>query len=325
MCGVELHANIALGWGVDGTAVGGAIFHQGLSAQFRECRFTDNRAQVSSEAIRASAGALHIDVGAKAALLSCQLSYNAAGGRGKYMTDPGDFGDALLEQLASSAMHIYSKGHLVLQASDISDRLGQGVLGRYSMWVWVIIEGGSVALHDSHFVSELPLPPDPCRSHSDGECDVPSFCIIGDYADCNSTTSQERGYLYDPCPMSTDGICDLDFHCRRTGGDYLDCGTAAPADAGPFGKLLSVRSAEAEVLIRGCTVHNLTVASVVPLGVVNSTFEPPLDSGRVRNHSLRGCQRRAHNAHNPGQGVRQDRRAALRVAVDRRVRLSRVK
>ena len=141
MCGVELHANVALAWGVDGAAVGGAIFHQKLSAQFRECRFTDNRAQVLSEAIHASAGALHVDVGAKAALLSCQLSYNAAGGRGKCMVYSFDFADELLEQLASSAMHIYSKGHLVRQASDISDRLGQGVLGRYSMWVRVVTRG----------------------------------------------------------------------------------------------------------------------------------------------------------------------------------------
>ena len=53
-----------------------------------------------------------------------------------------------------------------------------------------------------------------------------------------------------------------------------------PADAGPFGRLLNVRSEQVEVLLRRCHVQNLTLHSTVrmriPIGIVNSTFDPPL-------------------------------------------------
>jgi hypothetical protein len=58
--------------------------------------------------------------------------------------------------------------------------------------------------------------------------------------------------------------------------DWEDCGGTPPPGAGPFGKLVNVRSPQAELVVRGSTVTNLTLKSVNLVGAVNSTFDPPL-------------------------------------------------
>ncbi len=69
-------------------------------------------------------------------------------------------------------------------------------------------------------------------------------------------------------------------------GDYVDCRTTPPPNAGPFGKLLNVRSEQAEVVIRSCAVTNLTVRVVGALGVVNSTFVPQLNDSEPTTRTV---------------------------------------
>ncbi len=89
---------------------------------------------------------------------------------------------------------------------------------------------------------------DPCPWPNDGACDVPMYCVSGDFADCASSatalptfipTFQQRGSTavpsqVDPCPWPNDGECDVPLYCQR--GDFVDCGspdailTMAPSD-----------------------------------------------------------------------------------------------
>jgi hypothetical protein len=277
MSNVSLVANAARANGTDAAAIGGAIFQQATRAELVDCRLVDNRARIEGRAIRASGGALHVAQGARASLLRCSLRHNAAGGRGAYQSYLS-FAAALAEQRASSAMHIYSEGQLTLDGCTMSDEIGQRAMDsfRYTMWWWIVVEKGSVELRGSTFDASARF--DPCRYVNDGYCDVPTDCPSGDYTDCGTTPSGAApGYFFDPCLTANDGKCDsADPYCATS--DYVDCGTAPPPDAGPFGKLLNVRSEQAEVVVRSSTVTNLTIQVSGSLGVVNATFVPQLNS-----------------------------------------------
>jgi hypothetical protein len=90
-------------------------------------------------------------------------------------------------------------------------------------------------------------------------------------------------HFYDACVFARDGLCNVKYSDIESNtltcppnSDWEDCGLPPPPDAGPFGKLINVRSLEAEMVVRGSTVMNLTLKSVRLVGAVNSTFEPPL-------------------------------------------------
>jgi hypothetical protein len=242
----SLTNNSAAATGTSGTAIGGAVFHMGLSATFLDCRLVNNRAlMLSIEAQRASGGALHLEIGSGAVLERCFLQHNAAGGQGMAQRW-SDYSDSLAEERASSAMQIYSKGLLVLIDCDMTDSVGLGAFAeqRDSMWFWIVAEGGTVELRSSRFTATSTYTFDPCISAGNGLC---------------------SGANVASCPK---------------GGDWLDCELPLPADAGPFGRLLNVRSEQVEVLLRRCHLQNLTLHSTVrmrvPIGIVNSTFDPPL-------------------------------------------------
>jgi hypothetical protein len=175
-------------------------------------------------------------------------------------------------------MHIYSEGELTLDGCTMSDDVGQQAMGsfRYTMWWWIVAERGTVELRGGAFVASARF--DPCGSANDGRCDVPGSCTAGDYADCGTASSAAaRGYFFDPCFLANDGKCDVGADYCAT-GDYDDCDYAPPPDAGPFGKLLNVRSPRSEVVVRSSAVINLTIAVAGALGVVNSTLAPPLNA-----------------------------------------------
>ena len=293
MFNVSLAANVARANARDAAAIGGAIFQQAAVAELVECRLVDNTARIDSLAIRASGGALHVVQGARASLLRCSLRHNAAGGQGKYQDIAANDADALAEQRASSAMHIYSEGRLTLDGCTMSDEIGQQAMRsfRYTMWWWIVAEKGAVELRGSTFDASARF--DPCGTASDGYCNVPTTCPAGDYADCGTAPSAAPlGYFFDPCLSANDGKCDS-FSGVQTGGayscktgDYVDCRTTPPPDAGPFGKLLNVRSEQAEVVIRSCAVTNLTVRVVGALGVVNSTFVPQLNDSEPTTRTV---------------------------------------
>jgi hypothetical protein len=148
-------------------------------------------------------------------------------------------------------MHVYSQGLTTLAGCAITDDIGLSAFtpSSNSAWYWIVSDGGSLELRDSRFGTSAVFFFDPCYSPSSGGCDS------------------------DP----DDDICPA-------GSDYADCGILPPPEAGPYGKLLNVRSTLAQVVVRGCVVTNLTLHAtvgsklVVPIGVVNSTFEPPLNS-----------------------------------------------
>jgi hypothetical protein len=241
MTNVSLVANIARANGTDGAAIAGAIFQQATRALLVGCRLYDNRATIANPAIRASGGAVHVSLGARMLLLRCSLRHNAAGGRGRDQMSASTSA-ALAEQRASSAMHIYSEGDLTLDGCTMSDEIGQQAMQdfRHTMWWWIVVEKGTVELNVSTF-------------------------------------DASARYSFDPCLDANDGKCDsVEPSCATT--DYVDCHTTPPPDAGPFGKLLNVRSAQAEVVVRSSTVTNLTIQVVSGmLGVVNSTFMPQLN------------------------------------------------
>ena len=82
------------------------------------------------------------------------------------------------------------------------------------------------------------------------------------------------------------GQCNLgDLYCEA--GDFMDCQGKRPTMLSPVALLLFVKSAETRVVIRGCTLNNLTLASdfttavgivllTTAVGIVNSTIEPKL-------------------------------------------------
>ena len=67
------------------------------------------------------------------------------------------------------------------------------------------------------------------------------------------------------------------FHA--TAACSYDCKSNPPPDAGPYCKFMNIRSPTAQVVIRGCSMTNLTlkstVAMKVPIAIVNSTLQPP--------------------------------------------------
>jgi hypothetical protein len=287
MTNVSLLANIARANGTDGAAIAGAIFQQATAADLVGCRLFDNRAMIAYPAIRASGGAVHVSLGARMSLLRCLLRHNAAGGPGRYQTSASTSA-ALAEQRASSAMHIYSEGDLTLYGCTMSDEIGQQAIQnfRYTMWWWIVAEKGTVELRGSTFDASARF--DPCPYSNSGLCDVPTYCPAGDYADCGTAASAAApGYFFDPCLEANDGKCDsADPSCATT--DYVDCHTTPPPDAGPFGKLLNVRSAQVEVVVRSSTVTNLTIQVVGGmLGVVNSTFMPQLNDSAPTTRTVK--------------------------------------
>lgn len=89
----------------------------------------------------------------------------------------------------------------------------------------------------------------------------------------------ETPSLCDPCSSQfviDNGQCDT-LLCAG-GGDYSDCGTRPVSVSSPssVGKLLHVLSSKSKVEIRGCSISQLELTSAATLGVVKSTFDPPL-------------------------------------------------
>ena len=241
-----LSNNTVVASGRKGKAEGGAIFlasRRGAMAVLNDCSLVVNSALIIAPAIRANAGAVWVGAGATANLSHCTLRHNNAGGTGAYQVSnpipsPQVYAQAAIEERDSSAAHIYSEGHTILERSVITDEVGLASKP-HAAWWWIVAEVGSIVLRHSDFTSSA-------------------------------------SYVFDPCPYATNGRCNV-----ATGdcsdGDYEDCATPAPAVT--EGKLLNVRSKNAEALIGpGVTVMNLSISSAQELGVLNSTFEPPLDS-----------------------------------------------
>jgi hypothetical protein len=86
--------------------------------------------------------------------------------------------------------------------------------------------------------------------------------------------------------LARNGVCNVPTQCSA--GDWDDCGAPQAASEGA-GKLLNVLSASVDVLIRNCTALNLTLQSQATLGVVDSVFDPPLDTASMRTVSPPSC------------------------------------
>jgi hypothetical protein len=117
---------------------------------------------------------------------------------------------------------------------------------------WLVSEGGSLALRSSTFLHSSVS--DPCEM---------------EYA-----------------ALARNGACNVPKQCSA--GDWDDCGAPQAASEGA-GKLLNVLSASVDVLIRNCTALNLTLQSQATLGVVDSVFDPPLDTASMRTVSPPSC------------------------------------
>jgi hypothetical protein len=111
------------------------------------------------------------------------------------------------------------------------------------MWYWIVAQGGRLTLRDSVFETSV-------------------------------------SHFYDPCPDTRDGKCNADGEYCPSDSDWVDCGSTPPPDAGPFGKLINVRS-EVGPVVRGSSVMNLTLKSVRLVGAVNSFFFPPLQPSQA--------------------------------------------
>jgi hypothetical protein len=248
---VRFENNSAFANGVDGSALGGAVFHEGISMQLRTCQLVGNYVEIGFSAMLASAGALYVQTGAGATLMGCELTHNEAGGIGFYQQPPPASADAagVVEaagQLrASAAMQIYSGGSLALSDCQMVDGAAASVA--QLAWWWIVCEDGEVVLRNSVFRASA-------------------------------------SYIYDPCP-TTNGVCEAGRACPLN-SDYRDCGTPPPSqqrraitpERGEYdgGSLLKVSSKKVDVVIRGCKIGRLVVDSVPTMGVVNSTFDPPL-------------------------------------------------
>ncbi len=243
MSGTSVTNNTAFAHGTDGRAAGGALFDAGVSVDLVECLLVDNTAAFTYPASQASGGAVYAGFGSGLLLLRCVLRNNRAG----YV--PGASYPFRDFDKSSSAVHVFSQGLTTLDGCVITDDIGLDAFTPWSnsAWFWIISDGGSLELRDSRFGTSAVFFFDPCKSPSSGGCDP------------------------------DDGFCPA-------GSDYVDCGILPPPEAGPYGRLLNVRSTVAQVVVRSCVVTNLTLHAtvgsklVVPIGVVNSTFEPPLNS-----------------------------------------------
>ena len=242
-------SNAAVAHGTDESAMGGALFQQGPSATLQNCSLVDNLARIAGSASHATSGALHCASGAVTRLVGCTLQGNAARGKGKFQSNPAWYASAIVEQLESAAMHIYSSGSVLLDRCRMIERTPlTGV--EYAMWYWLVLDAGTLTLRNSVFETSA-------------------------------------SYFYDPCVFVRDGICnDKDKRADSVSecppnSDWVDCGSTPPSDAGPFGKLVNARSQEVELVVRGSSVTNLTLKSVRLVGAVNSTFFPPLQPSQA--------------------------------------------
>jgi serine/threonine protein kinase len=243
---VTFGSNSAVAHGTDESALGGALFQQGLNATLQSCSITDNLARITESASRASGGAVHCATGAGASLVGCVFQGNAAGGKGKFQSQSSWYALALAEQLESSGLHIYSSGNVLMDRCRMIEREHLAVVP-YAMWFWIVSEGGMLKLRNSVFETSV-------------------------------------GHFYDACQDVRDGICNVnnsDASACPPDSDWEDCGLPPPPDAGPFGKLVNVRSPQAELVVRGSTVTNLTLKSASLIGAVNSSFEPPLSPSKA--------------------------------------------
>ena len=246
---VTFSSNTAVARGLDASALGGALFQHVLSATsfaFLEgCSITDNLARVAGHALRASGGALHCATGAIARLVGCVLQRNAAGGTGLLQSKPDWYASSIAEQLQSAAMHIYSGGSVLLDRCRMTER-SQSTGVEHPMWYWIVAQGGQLTLLDSVFETSV-------------------------------------SHFFDPCPFARDGRCNVNtvYYACPLDSDWEDCGGTPPPDAGPFGKLVHLRSLEADLVVRGSEVTNLTLKSASLVGAVNSTFNPPLQRAQA--------------------------------------------
>jgi hypothetical protein len=80
----EAFANGAGGYGEAGSALGGAVFTDGMSMELIECKLFENRATMADPAVHASGGALHVGASSRVLLLRSMLKNNVAGGPGYY-------------------------------------------------------------------------------------------------------------------------------------------------------------------------------------------------------------------------------------------------
>jgi hypothetical protein len=259
----------------EGDAAGGAMFISSSGSSSRttarlwKVDITDNFARMITTvpkirlALSANAGGLFVDAGVQAKLDDCTLRHNAAGGVGLYEerwsnAKQNYFREAVTNR-ESSAAHIYTKGNTTLSNCTITDEKGLGIiLGENAAWWWIVVGDGALLLLRSVF-------------------------------------SASAGYLFDHCPYHGNNACDQSCTDRYGMGasDYFDCRSAAPPRGA--GKLLNVASTSAVVILRDCTVKNLTVDSTsdTKIGIVNSIFEPAqtessqIGPGQLSNSSVR--------------------------------------
>jgi hypothetical protein len=140
-------------------------------------------------------------------------------------------------------MQIYSNGDVLMDNCRMIERAPSTAM-EYGVWFWIVSEGGRLTLRDSVFETSVRHSYDACQNGCDGTCNV----------------NNSDAYIF-PCPPNS---------------DWDDCDITPPLDAGPFGKLVNMRSRLAELVVSGSTVTNLTLKSESLVGAVNSSFEPPL-------------------------------------------------
>ena len=213
-------------------------------------------------------------------------------GTGLHHTKITKYENDLKKMKDTSAVHIYSAGQLAMHQCTLTevgtDAIMTEIAGavRHSAW-WLLVSEGSMAsvtLNQSRFLNLVAKTFALCQFHAD---ESPA-CDRCDFATNNS-------------------VCEST--CAGITGDYNDCkGSMNATDPwsglpSSMGKLLHVLENVQKVEIRSCVVQNLTIESKagpdLQLGIVNSSFNPPLDTSLPTIQAPEKCDAKecAHNCH----------------------------
>ncbi len=221
-----------------GEALGGAIYLEPpVVAIIGHCILEKNLAHVT-RARRASAGALFVAVGAEVGLTGSLFRNNCIGGSSNWNKQTASTSD-VVALAATSAACIHVQGRAKMDLCEISDLLGLPAENTPDR-PWVVAEAfAAVVLSSSVFTMRV-------------------------------------SYTFDLCPFANDGVCDEPLggtgYCDYAQDNY-DCGVPSPDGPGLFLNVVS----PAEVLIRNCTVTNLTLKAEAVIGIVNVSFTPALN------------------------------------------------
>ena len=241
MKNTSLAGGTASAYGMDGGhALGGAVFVAGLQAHFVDCSLVGSSAIMETGLVSAKrASGGALHVGASSrAELERCRLLENSAGGRGGYNFYAPKGYA--EQLSSSAKHIYSLGKLLLKGCELMDDPSYAGVSS-PVWWWIVSAAGTVVLQYSTFASS-------------------------------------KLVTYDPCQVAANnGLCQgQDLRICPDGGDYTDCGI--DPGRGTPAKFLNVIGST-DVLVDGCSFSNLIMESTGSiLGVVDSTFDPPLDS-----------------------------------------------